>query len=149
MTKVHVYILPSFCIYNRTKSNYGSYQWVQEFHTNMECWVYIELWPSTKNYQIVRYCPFCWNSDYWSSFKLIKGSLRYLLFYPQGFNYAEREYLFILGHYSNCKLVICIFVIKPKWILYAFGSITTQRIYHSAMRWCCCHSNVILILMFA
>ena len=49
----------------------------------MKFWFYIELWPSPKTYQILRYCPFRWNLDYWSSFKLIpfiKGSLRYLPF---------------------------------------------------------------------
>ena len=45
--------------------------------------------------------------------------------------------------------MICIFVIKPKWILYAFDSLTTQRIYHSAMNWYNCHSNIVLTLMLS
>ena len=45
--------------------------------------------------------------------------------------------------------IICIFVITPEWILYAFGPLITQMRYHSSMGWCHCHPNVDLTLMFA
>ena len=43
--------------------------------------------------------------------------LKYLLFYPQGFNHAEKEYLFILGHCLNCISAIPLFLYLVKLLL--------------------------------